>query len=109
MIGPKTKVEFKPGLKIWFKCEKRPYTIMACDERFIICSKPFNPKKTFLYVIVDLKEEIRGADNYRCKFDYANIYECEEALKELNSGELEISHRNRIPLDLFKVTQPVKK
>ena len=28
-------------------------------------------ENTFTYTIVDLKENIRGADNYYCKFDYS--------------------------------------
>lgn len=61
---------------------------------------------TFCYTIVDLKENIRGADNYYCKFDYSKKEECEKALVELNTidiyGEwkLQISRRNRIVLNI---------
>lgn len=69
-------------------------------------------KDTFAYTIVDLKENIRGADNYYCKFDYSKREECEEALKELNTltidseksecreYKLQISRRNRVELNI---------
>lgn len=47
---------FKRGQKIWFEGEKRPYTVRACDERFAICTKPFNLRKTVLYTIIDKKQ-----------------------------------------------------
>lgn len=64
--------------KIKFKSEKQRYTIQACDESFIIATKPFNAKKTFLYTIIDLKNNQRGADNWYCKYDYPNedLTEC---------------------------------
>ena len=45
---------FKQGQKVWFPGEKRPYTIRACDDRFAICTKPFNIKKTVLYTLKKL-------------------------------------------------------
>lgn len=37
------------GSKIYFEREKRPYTVRAMDERYIIATKPFNARKTCLY------------------------------------------------------------
>jgi hypothetical protein len=54
---------YKIGDKIKFKREKQRYTIQATDGRYLICTKPFNAKKTVIYTIVDLKEKIRGTDN----------------------------------------------
>jgi len=68
---------------------------------------------TFAYTIVDLKDNIRGADNYYCKFDYNIKEECEKAIKELNTithgcengnykeYAMKISHRNRVPLKII--------
>lgn len=100
----------KVGGKIWFAEEKLPYTIQACDERFLICTKPFNLQHTVQYTIVDLKEDIRGADNYwkwGGRFDYSKREECEKSLRALN-GEIEdaqpfmISHRNWVGLKIVK-------
>ena len=101
------KAMFSIGDKIRFAEEKRPYTVQACNERFLICTKPFNLKHTVLYTIVDLKEGIRGADNYwrwGGYFDYETKEGCEQALKaltlETEEGSIEISHINRLKLNL---------
>ena len=62
--------KYEVGKKILFKGDKRYYTIIACDERFLICLRKAN-KNTY-YTICDLYECIRGADNYNGYYDYAN-------------------------------------
>lgn len=78
-------MKYKVGDKIYFAEEKKPYTIRACDERFLICTKPYNFKpKTVIYTIVDLKEGIRGTDNYSIGWcDYYKTGDCKKMLKEL--------------------------
>lgn len=51
------------GAFITFAKEKRPYRVRARSGRFIVCTKPFNPKKTVLYTIIDLVENVRGPEN----------------------------------------------
>lgn len=46
--------EANVGDKVRFAEEKQAYTIQARSERYLICSKPFNPKHTVLYCVVDL-------------------------------------------------------
>lgn len=101
----------KVGGKIWFAEEKRPYTIQACDERYLICTKPFNISHTVQYTIVDLQEKIRGADNYwkwGGLFDYSKIEDCEKCLRALY-GDIDeerrpfmISPRNWVELNITK-------
>jgi len=93
-------MKIKVGDKIKFKNEKQRYTVQACDDRYLICTKPFNPRKTVLYTIVDLKERIRGRDDLIFCFGYETKQDCERSLRWLNSNELEISYRHRIKLDL---------
>ena len=117
-------MEYKVGDKIYFAEEKKPYTIRACNERFLICTKPYNFKpKTVIYTIVDLVEEIRGTDNYSIGWcDYYDTKDCQRMLKELqktaDSEQIEvidgrrvhiqplmgtyISRRNRIELNILK-------
>ena len=100
------------GNKIYFAEEKRPYTVKACNDRFVVCTKPFNLKHTVLYTIVDLKEKIRGTNNLIFNsYDYSVQEDIEDFLndlqlfsdnKELNIG-LSISHKNRIPLNIIKI------
>lgn len=78
------KRKIKVGDKIKFKSERQRYTVRACDERFVIATKPFNLQKTYIYTIVDLLENKRSSDNYYCRFDYEDEQEAQKALKLLN-------------------------
>lgn len=95
-------MHFKTGDKIKFKAEKKRYTIQACDDRFLICTKPFAARKTYIYTVVDLKENIRGTVNliFGPAEDYSLPEEAQVALKEFQAGKYEVSHRNRINLDI---------
>jgi len=94
--------EYKVGDKIRFVEEKRPYIIQARNARFLICTKPFNLKSSVMYTIVDLEENIRGTENLVFGMGFENKSLCEEALKRLSSRETEVSHRNRIALNIDK-------
>ncbi|MCK5616321.1 hypothetical protein KAR91_81415 [Candidatus Pacearchaeota archaeon] len=86
------------GDKIKFTEEKQAYTIQAKNKRFLVCTKPFNPRKTVLYTIVDLVEKIRGTEDLIFCMGFETVILCEEALKRIVSGESRISERNQIPL-----------
>ena len=83
----------------------------------MICTKPFNPKHEVQYTIVDLKEEIRGADNYWKLggfVDYKAQKECERMLRALHGDcdeqdrPVMISYKNRIDLNIVKVVIKIK-
>lgn len=97
------------GDKIKFISEKQRYTIKAKSDRFLICTKPFNPKKTVLYTIVDLERLVRGRDNLVfTHYDYRNQDGIDRCLKDLvdrtefpiSRSCVEVSHRNCIKLDV---------
>lgn len=96
------KTKYKIGDKVKFAEEKQRYTVSACDDRYLVCTKPFNPKKTYLYTMVDLKSKIRGTDGYAMNwgFDYRKKEDAEKYISNLKSGEIEISYRNRIKLNI---------
>ena len=96
-------LSYSIGDKIKFKNEKRPYKITACNNRYILAVKPFNLQHTYLYVLVDIKEMVRGADNFKCYGDYSNLKEAAEILKLCDKGEIEVSYRNFRRLDIEKV------
>lgn len=93
----------KIGDKIYFESEKRPYTIKACNSRYLICTKPFNLKHTVLYTIVDLDKNIRSTNNLVFNiYDYTNQNDIDQCLKDLTDENhvCGLSRRNKIDLDI---------
>jgi hypothetical protein len=78
--------------------EKRPYIVKCRDDRFIICTKPFNLRHTVFYFIIDLKRGLRGPDDCVFCAGYETQEQCEERLKELQAGEIEVSSRRSVSL-----------
>lgn len=96
--------KIKKGTKVFVAPEKRPYTAKAVNDRFIIMTKPFNPKNTVLYTIVDKKNEVRSTNNLVFNmYDYKVQEDIDECLKDLESGETELSRRNMVKLDIVKI------
>lgn len=91
------------GTKIKFANEKQLFTIRASNVAFGICTKPFNPKHTVLYTIIDWQNNIRGTENLIFGMGAETDKQCREMLKRLTEGESEVSHRNQIKLDIEKV------
>jgi len=115
--------------KIIFKEDFLPFSVISQNERFKICTRPLNKRwdkdllklkvecdefknlkeaynhlKQFpVYTVVDLKENIRGADNLTLEsIDYSKKGDCDKLLNKLISWEVEISRRNRIKLVIKK-------
>ena len=115
------------GDRIRFAGDRMFFTIQARDARFIVCTRPFALKKTVLYTVVDLVEQVRGADNHY-SLGYETREDCERALRKFSasvrwarmverrepgvrcSPVVEVSHRNRVPLEVDRITSaPAKK
>jgi len=90
----------KVGMKVKFEEEAQRYTVRACNERFAICTKPFNPRRTVLYTVVDFEQGIRGTENLVFGAGAETDEQCWEMLGRLTAGETEVSHRNRVPVDV---------
>ena len=93
-------MKVKVGDKVYVPNEKKPYRVRARDDRYIICTKPFNPQHTALYFIIDLSDKWRAPDNMIFCSGYETDEDCQERLKELQDGEIELSRRRGIPLDI---------
>lgn len=97
---------YNVGDKIKFKEEKQRYTVQAADKRFLVCTKPFNARKTVLYTVVDLEEGIRGIENLVFGAGAETREQCEEMLSRLNGTDIElgwqteVSRRNRVRLNI---------
>lgn len=83
------------GDRVWFKGDKKPFRVRAANERFAICTKPYNfQPKTVIYTIVDFEWGMRGMDNMIFGiYSYCSDEECEEALQALINGDLEVSSK----------------
>lgn len=86
--------DLKPGDPVYVPNEVRPYRVKCRDDRYIICTKPYNPKRTVMYFIIDLERCVRGPDNMIFCSGYETQEQCEERLKELQEGKIEVSYRN---------------
>jgi hypothetical protein len=75
--------KFNVGQKIYFKEEKKPYTVKACDSRYVVCTKPFNLKKTVFYTILDTFKNMRGTENLIFYMGFETTEECNDALLRL--------------------------
>lgn len=93
-------MKVKIGDKVFIPQHKRPFTVRVRDDRYIICTKPFNAQHTVIYFIVDLVEQRRGPDNMVFCSGYESDEDCIERLKELQDGTIEVSYRRGIPLDI---------
>jgi len=91
------------GTRIWFKDEVRPYHVKARSWRYLVCTKPFNIKHTVLYTVVDLAHEIRGTENLIFGAGAETTYQCEAMIERLMSEDTEVSHKNRVDLDVTRI------
>ena len=89
------------GDKIKFNTEKQRYTVKAKNERYLICTKPYNLIHHVLYTIIDLDRFVRGRnDRIFNPYDYMMQEKIDRCLGDLISGKVEVSWRHCIPLDI---------
>lgn len=92
--------DFKVGDKVRFEEERNAYTVRACDERYLVCTKPFSAQHTVTYTIVDLQKRIRGKLIFCRRF--ITDEDCQEVLQIIQSGNNWINPRKRVELK-FKI------
>lgn len=88
------------GDKVYVPNEKYPYRVRARDDRYIICTKPYNLQRTVLYFIVDLVDKWRAPDDRLFCMGYESDEHCKARLKELQEGTIKLSVRRGTPLDI---------
>lgn len=86
--------------KVYIPGEKKPYRVRCRDDRYIICTKPCNLYHTVMYFIVDLEDKWRAPDDRVFCSGYETDADCQERLKELQAGEIGLSRRRGLSLDL---------
>lgn len=83
-----------PEVKIGWKGQKKKFKVVARNDNFIIIARPYNPKKTFEYSILDLEYMQCSTDNLVFEiYNYLDKEDCEEALKYLENRKMELSRR----------------
>lgn len=98
--------KIKEGTRIKFRNEKGTYIVWACNDRYYICTKPYNFKRTRFYTIVDTVEEIRGTENLVLSLGCEDKESAKEMLNRISTGETKISHRNRVRLEIREISGP---
>lgn len=88
------------GTKIWFDSERQGYTVRTSNAVFVILTKPFNIDKTVLYTIIDWELGIRGPSNLIFNIGAETDEQCLELLDMLTSGEIEVSSRRCVELNI---------
>lgn len=88
------------GDKVYIPNHKRPFRVKARDDRYIICTKPFNAQHTVIYFIVDLVDKWRAPDNLIFCLGYETDEDCQQRLRQLQNGEIGLSWRRGTPLDI---------
>lgn len=100
------KTPLTVGTKVIFAEESKPtqaYTVQASDERYAICTRPLNFRRTVLYSIIDFEKQIRSTEDFILCFGFEDKEHCEAALKRLQSGDSGLSRRNQIDLNIHEV------
>lgn len=94
------------GDKVYFRGEVRPYVCQARSARYAICTKPFNPKRTVLYTILDFDTGCRASDDSVFKiYGYDTREKCEKNLTRLLDGTLGLSKRRVATIDIVRVVE----
>ena len=103
--SPTTPIPLDLGARIRFGLEpRRPYTVRALSEHFVVCTRQgdFATQGEFVYTVIDWRNGIRGPINaigQSC--DVSTDERCYDLLDYLETGRWEISHRNRVQLDIL--------
>ncbi|MCZ4586147.1 hypothetical protein O4328_21060 [Rhodococcus opacus] len=100
--SPTTPIPFDAGDRIRFGLEpRRPYTVRARSEHFVVCTRPRDfATGEFVYTVIDWRGGIRGPVNGQSA-DVSTDERCRDLLDDLEAGGWEISHRNRVQLDII--------
>lgn len=93
-------LDIKVGSRFKFREDNIWFTVQALNERYLICTS--ETKLGHFHTILDLEKGIRGDDNMVFHNGYDTVELCEARLKEFDTGDLEISRRNWVQLNITK-------
>jgi hypothetical protein len=104
------------GDKIKMDGETQRYTVQAFDDRYVIMTKPFNARKTYLYTIADMETYQRGPIGLVFGLpEHVNTPEgASLVLKMMRDEGWQVSRRKGIPItadeeaQLLKASKPIQ-
>jgi hypothetical protein len=92
-----------PGDRVRFSDEKQArFKVKAASERFVVLTKPFNAKQTYIYTIIDLEQGVRGPDS-SWGTGYGTDEDIADAMVKLYDGIASVSPRRSVTLDIADV------
>lgn len=107
MEARENRFGLKKGDSVWFAASKKSFQVRECNERFAICTQPFNLRpNTVIYTIIDFERNVRGMDNLVFGiYDYYLDEDCKLAMEDLLHGDMEVSWRSgkNVSLDIFRI------
>lgn len=104
----KTLATAAVGDRIYFAEGRMSFAVQARNRRYLVCTRPFSlgrPTPTVIYTIVDTQEQVRGPDNQVFCEGYETPALCRARLRQLERGEIEVSFRRRVPLNVRRIGQ----
>lgn len=98
-------IEYATGDDIRFEGERNWWQVRASSGRWVVVTRqaPFQPTGTLWYAIIDRTDRVRGAVDLLGGGWGDGTYsdqQCAELLSALQAGQVEVSHRNRVPLNI---------
>lgn len=72
--------------------EKNRYTVRCRDERWIVCTKPYNAHRRKKHLIIDTENKMYGSDNHPYGLFYQTDEQCHYALRLLHHNLLKIKN-----------------
>lgn len=91
------------GALVWVEREKRPYRVRARNDRYAVCTKPFNARRTVLYCILDAVDGRRAPEDLIFGFGAETDEQCAEMLQRVTVGDSGLSRRHGVDWDVARV------
>lgn len=89
--------------------EKNRYTVRCRDERWVVCTKPYNAHRRKKHLIIDLENQMYGPDNHPYGLYYQTDEQCNYALRLLHHNLLKIRKYGRKPKEYSALVWIVKR
>ncbi len=108
--SPVTPLPLEPGKQLHFAGDPNPWHVSAVSDNFAMCCRRFAGAlggaggwPEVIYTVLDWRRGVRGISDARPNEAPRTQTECAQMLAEFETGELEVSHRNRVRIEFGEV------